>query len=55
MKLKVTKNFKDKFTKKIYEENSTYETDDKERADFLIKSGYCQEVKRTKKKKADQK
>jgi hypothetical protein len=55
VKLKVIKRFRDKYTKKVYEANKFYETDDKERAEFLIKSGYCQEVKRTTRKKADEK
>lgn len=55
MKLKVIKRFRDKYTKEVYEVNKFYETDDKERAEFLIKSGYCQEVKRTTRKKVDEK
>jgi hypothetical protein len=54
MKFKVTKRFRDRFTMKIYEEDSVYETDDKKRAEFLKKEGYIgAEIKEKKSKKDD--
>lgn len=58
VKYKVIKKFRDKFTKIVFEENHIYETNNKERAEYLIKLGYLgEEIKERKesKKKVDNK
>lgn len=43
MEFGVIKSFQDKHTKVVYKKSSTYQTEDDERADFLIEKGFLKE------------
>lgn len=56
VKFKVERRFRDRFSKEVYEVGSEYQTDDKDRAEFLQKEGYLgKEIKDKKQKKEDKK
>lgn len=52
---KVLKNFKDKFTKKLYKKGDSYSHKDDDRIAFLVKEGFLEEKSKQPPKKKDDK